>query len=581
MSVHPTSPNTAWRGLVIGAVAVLAAGIGVAAGSFLLTARAASLGSAAAYVPANAPFYVELRVEPSAAQDAALRELLGHFPSIDGVDAERPLFEQLTEHIDEMLLAEETTISWEEDVDPWFDGRVAFAVTELEIAAPDSDDPLAPPPLPDWVAMVGVTDVAAADAAIERVIAEAGADAPTFTETQHAGITIHASDAGEGAYAITDDQVVLGQSADAIRAAIDTRAAAGSSLAEAEAITSLTEQLPSDWLVFGTYDMTGLMADALAQADAEAAGITEAFGELFAHQPARGAFAISADGDRLWMDGASDAPTGPLAPENANRGLADEVPSDALYYSESGNIGEMLVAVIEPLKQAALEDPTVAEQVETFEAALGADLEELFVWIDDGAIVLGWDGESPYGGFVLVPNDMDAAQRRLDQLASFAELGSLDPSSGVSVTEEQVGDATITTIRWEDASAEPDRVLPTPPGVVVEYTVTSDRVLIGLGDTFVRRALELDAADALAAEPRYTDALSELGGVTNAGVTWIDLAGAREALEAALLPMAEAMPGADAYATEVEPWLAPLDRFVTVARLDGEVLVQRAALIVD
>ena len=105
-SIRPADGMPAWRIAVIGAVGILAVGIGIAAGSFLLNTRSAAVGAGAAYVPADAPFYVEMRLEPSAEQDAALRELLGRFPPIEGVDLDQPLYTQMVERIDEMLAAE-------------------------------------------------------------------------------------------------------------------------------------------------------------------------------------------------------------------------------------------------------------------------------------------------------------------------------------------------------------------------------------------------------------------------------------------------------------------------------------------
>ena len=246
--------------------------------------------------------------------------------------------------------------------------------------------------------------------------------------------------------------------------------------------------------------------------------------------------AVSASGDRVLLDAATDPPTGPFAIENADRGLADEVPADTLYYSEASNLGATLAAVIEPMKQAVSTTPDGEEQIRTAEGAIGADLEELVRWIDDGAIAIGYDGSQPYGGMVLVPNDVAAAERRLGQLATFAGLGALDPSSGVTVDEEEVGGVTVTTISWDDPNADPAMMLPAPTSLVVEYAVTDDRALIGIGDVFVRRVLALDEADSLAAEPRYADAIAELGGSENAGVAWLDLTGAREAIESALGP---------------------------------------------
>jgi hypothetical protein len=566
----------AWRIAVIGLVGVLAIGIGVAAGSFLLTTRAAPVGSGAAYAPADSPFYVEMRLEPSPAQDAALRELLGRFPPIEGIDLDQPLYSQMVEQIDEMLAEEGVGVSWTDDVAPWFDGHVAVAVTEVPASTMEL------PEVPPTVVLMGVTDAAAAEAAIERLLAEAGDAGATFTETQHAGVTIRSVEGADaGAYALTDDQLVIGSDADAVATALDTHAAGTGTLAEVEEMTRLTEQLPTDWLVFMTYDLTDLMAEAVAQSASASPEIAAAFDSLLEHQSLRGAMAVSASGDALLLDAATDAPTGPFVVENTDRGLADEVPADTLYYSEASHLGATFAAVIEPIKQAASTTPEGEDQIRTVEGAIGADLEELVSWIDDGAIAIGFDGSQPYGGMVLIPNDVAAAERRLGQLSTFAGLGALDPSSGITVDEEDVDGVTVTSIRWEDPNADPAMMLPTPSSVVVEYAVTDDRALIGIGDLFVRRALALDEADSLAARPRYADAIAELGGNENAGVAWLDLAGTREAIETAFGPMLDEVDPAATYESEIRPWLLPLDRFVSVTRLDGDVMVQRAALLLE
>jgi hypothetical protein len=329
------------------------------------------------------------------------------------------------------------------------------------------------------------------------------------------------------------------------------------------------------------YDLTDIMAASMAAGGEEAAAMSKAFDSLLEHQPMRGAMAVSASGDRIAMDAVSAAPTGPFAVENADRGLAAEVPGDALYYSESGNIGAALTAVIETLKEAAATDPDAAEQIATAEAAVGADLEELVAWVDDGAIVAGWDGTAPYGGLVLVPNDVAAAERRLGQLATFAGLAGMDAESGVSVSEDEIAGATVTTIRWEDPSGGGMESVPVPTGVAIQYTVTDDRALIGIGETFVGMVLELDADDSLATNPRFTEAIEDLGGATNAGATWLDLAGAREAIMSAMTDWIGAMDPDGAFEREIEPWLLPLDRMVTVTVLDGDLLVSRSALLLE
>lgn len=584
-SVETAERAPAWRTPVIAIVAILAIAIGVLAGSVLLSNRAAAVGSGAAYVPADAAFYVELRLQPSEAQDAALRDIIGRFPEIEELDLDRPLYDQLTERLDETLTDEGTDLSWEADIAPWFDGRVAVAVTDIPASAMEAPvDPMAAPEVPPTVMMLGVTDGDAAEAGIARLLAAGGEGLPSFTTVQHRGFTIRVMEGSEyGAYALTDDQLILGSDAEVIQAALDVHAEPAGSLSEMADMTKLTDTLPDDWLAFMTYDLNDVMAEAMAAGASASPAVAEAFGSLMEHQSLRGAVAFSASEGRLLVDAAADAPTGPLAMENVDRGLADEVPGDALYYSDAGNLGAGFAAVIQPMKQAIATTPDGEEQLRTFESALGGDLEELLSWIDDGAIAIGAIGGEPWAGMVLVPNDMSAAERRLGQLASFAGLGALDPSSGISVDEEDVDGVTVTTIRWEDPQAAPDigMGLPTFSGVVVEYAVTEDRALVGLGGTFVRGVLGLEASDSLASEPRFGDALAEFGGSENAGTVWVDLAGVRAAVETALGPMIESGDPDGVYASEIRPWLLPFDRIVGVTRVEGDVMIQRGALLFE
>lgn len=563
---------------VISVVGVLGVGIGLVAGTFMLGPRTAALGAASSYVPATAPLYLELRLEPSPEQDAALRSFVGHFP-VEEIDLERPLYAQLVELIDDVLLEEGVDVSWSTDVAPWFDGHVAVAVLELPAALFDpAADPMEAPE-PPVVVLVGVTDRAAAEAAINRLLAEAGSDVPAFETETYRGVTINTDPGGEGAWALTDDQLIAGADASAIRTALDARQD-GPTVADGAAADELAGRLPDDWLAFFSYDMTEMVRGAATAMESESPEMAAAFEEILAGQSLRGAATVSAAGDRIVVDGAAEAPSGAFAVKNADRGLADEVPGDALYYAEGGNIGAALEGIIGPAKAGAASDPRGAEELRTLEAALGTDLEEVVRWIGDGALVIGVDAGEPYAGAVIVPTDMDAAERRLSQLVSFATLAALDPSTGISVSEADASGVTVTTIRWDSAGPEPDLLLPTPTGVVLEVAVTDERVLIGAGDRFVRRALDLGEGETLADQPRFADAIDELGGAEHAGATWIDLAGAVTAIEDAATDLG-ALDGAGSYATELRPWLAPLDRLVSVSRLEGDVLVHRAVLSVE
>ncbi|HEX2766566.1 MAG TPA: DUF3352 domain-containing protein [Candidatus Limnocylindria bacterium] len=580
-TIQAVQPSSAWRAVVIGSVAVLAAGIGVAAGSFLLTSRGgAGLGAGAGYVPADAAYYFEISVEPSAAQDAALRELLGRFPPIEGVDLDRPLHEQLVEVLEENVARSDGDFSYADDVAPWFGGTIAVAIPDMDVAS--FADPMSAPEPPEWLFIASVADAEAARATADRLLDLAADEGHEVTEMTHRGTVVweivrEPAFSGEpGAVAITDDALLVAEDGDDVRRALDL-AADGGSLATDAGWTSLTRQLPDDRLLFGVFDVTELIEASFSSSLGMSGLDTDAFEALFEGQSLRGAFAISAAGDLLAFDSAADAPTGRLAVANADRGLADEVPADAIYFADGGNLGASFTAFVEAMKETMASDPFAGDQIETMESAIGAELEDFVSWMGDGAMVAGWDGSEPYAGFVIVPTDVEAARDRLEQLAGFARLGNMDPSMGLTVEDGEVAGVTVTTIRWANAMTDP--LMGAPTGFAVEFAVTDDRAIIGLGDRFVDRALELDPADSLAADDRFSGPVDTFGGPNNTGVTWLDLRGLRVALEESFLPMAESfgMTGYD----EVVAWLEPLDRIVFVSRIQGDIVVQRGGLLVD
>ena len=289
---------------------------------------------------------------------------------------------------------------------------------------------------------------------------------PTVHEQEHAGTTIHVDGGDRRAYAVTDDQLILAPTADDVIAALDAHASGAATLSGGRLDErGMAERSPDDWLAFGIYDFTDLMAAAPSQAggrvarDGRRAGAVCSRTSRFAApwpSPSR------ATGSPV--DASTDAPTGPFAASNADRGLADEVPGDALYYAEGGNIGTSLGALIGPIKDAAAAMPGGAEELAMVEAALGADLEEFVAWIGDGAMAVGWDGERavrrpgprayrhrrrPSGGSTSLPPS------RASRLARSFERDQRRRARGRGVT--------VTAIRWSEAPAEMiDPTLPVP-----------------------------------------------------------------------------------------------------------------------
>ena len=158
---------------------------------------------------------------------------------------------------------------------------------------------------------------------------------------------------------------------------------------------------------------------------------------------------------------------------------------------------------------------------------------------------------------------------RLDQLAglrrcwrrSTHRIGDHSSSSGTGRARVEV-----TTLRWQDpnATTEPDPAMPfSVPRSVVEWAVTGRP-----GPARRRRPIRRARPRAWTPQdrlPRLRPATrtrsADLGGSTNAGVTWVDLRGLR--LAASRRPLGDdRRPSAtpEMNETEIAPWLEPLDR---------------------
>jgi hypothetical protein len=250
------------------------------------------------------------------------------------------------------------------------------------------------------------------------------------------------------------------------------------------------------------------------------------------------------------------------------------VPGDAIFFADGSRLGpaleQMVVSMKATLALGPMGDKQLAE-LDGVEDALGAELDEFFSWIGDGAMAAGWDGQAPYFGLVLRADDPDAAARRLNQLGALAELAAASGGAQVGVEAETVDGVEVTRITYQDPLGGDLGPL---SEVALEYALDGEIALIGIGRDFARSALTRDRAASLAESDRYGAALSRFGGTNNSGTFYFDLTGLRLAVEGAIPESAD--PG---YAREVRPNLEPLDLLVAVTRVDGDRVVSRMGLV--
>ena len=175
------------------------------------------------------------------------------------------------------------------------------------------------------------------------------------------------------------------------------------------------------------------------------------------------------------------------------------------------------------------------------------------------------NGDGSIGGGILIsPTNADTAKRTFESVRSLLVLAG--GSSGIKVSDEAHGDATITVVDFSAAVGSAGL----PPGVKAEiaYAVTSDLVVVGYDKSFVASVLDAGPGPSFADSDRYKSLLGRVG-EENIGLTIVDV----QAIRAIVEPLVQKSISADKwayYTREIQPYISHLDAFVSSARSEGD-----------
>jgi hypothetical protein len=482
--------------LVIALVTLL----GLAAAAFVagyLLVFSVATDRAAALAPANSAFYANVYLQPSTGQQMNLSELIGRLPGFAD-DA------SLDEKVDQVVqnLLSDTGIDYREQIKPWLGNQLAVA------GWPGTDgvaDPLA-------VVIADVKDMDAAQDAVGELVADAGA---AFTTESHQGTEIQVSETGS--YAFVDDMLVIGESAESIRAVIDV-AGGAESLADVPAFVATMESLEPDHLASAYVDIAAI-GEAAEMSDQVAAVSTA--GAVLVAEPDGLRLSGSAPFDEA-SAGPSEAASFALGGEPSS--LVDWMPADTVAEAVVFGLRQTLENA-ETALGAAPEGEEVIGTLDTLRAlaalGLGIDLDNDLLPLLDREVAVaihGFDGTLPSGQILLRPSDPDAASAALGRLADGLT------SAGATRTTVQAADAELTVLAIPDVGE-------------VAYAIVDDIVILGLGVDDVVAAIEAHATgDSLGMSERYTRTF-EVAGTRGGSEAYVDVGAALELLgEPAELP---------------------------------------------
>lgn len=543
--------NTRW---VVAGLATLLVVIGIVIAVILFTGqRPGGVANLSEYAPENSAAYAELRLDLPGDQRDKVVEFMSLFPGF----ADPSTFEQkISDSLDNILRTTGAGITWSQDIDPWFGGQIAvFGSVGGEAGG-----------TPSFTAVLSVKD----RTRLDELVAERGGASGHY----YRDIPIWTAASGNGAFTVTDDAFIIGARAEDVHAALDVKAGAAPNLAANADFTGSMATLNADRLgaAYIDGDALGTALDSLARL-----GTGGQVQDQTVPLPDKIMLELRAEDDSLSMTMRS-VPRPDTTPQitwtNAPTTLADRMPADSVVYFGTHQTGAAIKQGVERLLN--LYGPVIGGDSGTgplhdMEEFLGMPPADFLDFLDETSVAITSNGQGGYGGGLIgtVTDEATAAQR-MERLTSGIRAAIAFGQTDVPLTIEEVphGAATLTVFHFQQTEGMD------APFSSISYTISDGRLLLGIDD-FVAEALDRDPATSLAAQPRFKAAL-EAGGTDNASVVYVDLTGARVAIEN-LIPAEQR----GVYDQEIKPFVAPFSRLIMVTSMDGNDTVGRFIVFVE
>ncbi len=582
MSTPAVTTTHGRRGLWRWAVALVATAMLVVSGSGLVAFAQSGAGESQGpqFVPADAPIYIEARLDMPDGQGEALAQLLTAFPGF----ADAASFDM---KMDELVAGLGGQVGMDEIAGDVFGdiltGEIGIAISDLETTVMGGEDP---------AVIVGMALVDAEMAMPLAVSLAAGSGMEGDASEEMYGDTAIVSGFTSSA-AVHGDWLLMSNDIEQIKVAIDVLEGNAESLADDAAFATAFARVPTGHLGAAYVDL-GSFGSFIDLADMMAAGQTGLdlpTDDLAALLPKDMVMYLAAEADRVHLEVLVTPGEGTPAVPVGESDLANLFPADTQLYVEARELGATVETSLNGLIEAMAAQEELLPADDSMGALgamsdldmlfaedspitdmLGAPLPEFLDFVVDAGVGAGMSSDGLWLGIAGEISDQAAAEDRVGNVISLIKLFGGNPAeTGVSVTTEMVGDVEVTsvTVPLDDMTAESG--LPIDLGDSISVAVDDGVLLIGLGD-FVQAALSADGAGSLGASAGYTDALGD--DTVNSGLMYVNIS----SLLAALDPMLSMM--APEWA-DIAPYATGFDRMIAVGTADDEVISVRMTVIVN
>jgi hypothetical protein len=486
-------------------------------------------GDPASLVPADAPVYAQIAVQPSGQRRDDALAAAGKLLRTDDPAA------KLRELVDKQLAEQDAGVTWERDFAPWLGEEAGVWATNLEGERPT------------YAVILSTKDAEAAKAALPRL---RGSNASS--KHTHGGVEYEIDEESSTAYAIVDDFVVIG-SEDALKRTIDMRDG-GEKLADSDRYTNAMDDLEDDRLGQFYLDSKALVDAALKQDPASAQELErfKAFLPFDKLGPIAGS--LQATGDSVAVDSVvTGLPEGPLRALNqmfsGGTELMPDLPGDAWGAFAVPKVGEAAQSVFSSFA-GAIGGAAIAAQVKE---ATGLDLEQdVFSWVGDMGVFVRGAGEPALDGALVIESTDDGKAS-----AAFGKIiGLIGKEAGMQPEPIRL------------AGAESAFSL-TAPDVKKPIVLArgKGRVVAAYGEEAATAAL--DPATKLGDSELYGDAKDALEDGMEPGFLLS---------MPAVLELIDAVGEADADYDKAKPYLEALNAITSAGKVDGDTAKSRIAV---
>lgn len=546
--------------------------------AFLITGGAPN-AKVLGYVPDGTIVYGEARLDLPGDQRTALASFLSKFPGFADQSAiESKLNEVMDRFVGGVTNGDQ---AYTTDIQPWFDGELAFAVGPLPDPSALSGGDASAMQNARYLVLVSVKNEAGVTAWFKDLATSSGA---TMSDEAYNGANLTLLSGGggsQGAYAVLGGKVAVVGDVVSVKAAVDTQGK-GPFAGQPNPKAAL-DATNSSHVGFVYLDVASLVdwSSRLSQAGGTSGtpGLGLSTGALSGLTPDWEGLALRIEGDAVVLEATADRPNTSIGPtENRASTLINHVPSSALFVTVNHDYGAMLVSVLNAYRA----EPTLKSLIDGIDQAAGVlgGTDSAIGWIGDTGVVVNQADAGIEAGLVIEPTDRAAADRMFTSLRTLLSLGGAQ--AGVSVRDEPYAGTTITTLDLGDIatlaaeSGIPADVLGAglalPSGhVEIAYAITDEVVVIGSGPAFVKHVLDTTAANSIASNDRFKSLTGRVGNGTS--IAFVDIAAIRGLVESA---MAAAGPSSvAAYEQDVKPYLAPFDALIASSSVSGNVSSSR------